>query len=210
MMQAFLSGLMITGGLIMAIGAQNTFVLKQGLLKQHIGLVVSICWLCDVLLIGAGVYGVGALLANSPHAAAALALAGGLFLLVYGLNSARSAWQGNKQLNAPDSDESQHTAFKVILTTLALTLLNPHAYVDAVMLIGGSAASLSDDGKQLFLAGSLLASALWFLTIGYGSRLLLPLFRRARTWQILDSLIAMMMLYLAYGLFRQAASTFLA
>ena len=98
----------------------------------------------------------------------------------------------------------------MILTTLALTLLNPHAYVDAVMLIGGSAASLPADGKQLFLAGSLLASALWFLTIGYGSRLLLPLFRRARTWQILDSLIAMMMLYLAYGLFRQAASTFLA
>ena len=152
----------------------------------------------------------GALLANSPHTAATLALAGGVFLLVYGLNSARSAWQGNKQLNALNSDESQHTAFKVILTTLALTLLNPHAYVDAVMLIGGSAASLSADGKQLFLAGSLLASALWFLTIGYGSRLLLPLFRRARTWQILDSLIAMMMLYLAYGLFRQAASTLLA
>ena len=203
MMQVFLSGFMITGGLIMAIGAQNTFVLKQGLLKQHIGLVVSICWLCDVLLIGAGVYGVSALLANSPHAAAALALAGGVFLLVYGLNSARSAWQGKKQFTASSADKPQSTAFKIVLTTLTLTLLNPHAYVDAIMLIGGSAAPLSAHDKQLFLAGSLLASALWFISIGYGSRLLLPLFRHTRTWQILDSIIAIMMLYLAYNLFTQ-------
>lgn len=209
-MQAFLSGLMITGSLIMAIGAQNTFVLKQGLLKQHIGWVVSVCWLCDVLLIGAGVYGMGALLAHRPQAAAALALAGGLFLLVYGLSSARAAWQGNKQLNALADNAQHNTAFKAILTTLALTLLNPHAYVDTIMLIGGSAAALPIDSKLHFLTGSLLASALWFIAIGYGSRLLLPLFRRASTWQILDSLIALMMLYLAYGLFQQAASTLLA
>lgn len=204
-MQAFLSGLMITGGLIMAIGAQNTFVLKQGLLKQHIGWVVGICWLCDVLLISAGVYGMGALLSNSPTAAAALALAGGVFLLVYGINSARAAWQGNKQLAVSSDTTESSTVLKIIATTLALTFLNPHAYVDTVMLIGGSAATLSNDAKLWFLMGALLASAIWFITIGYGSRLLLPLFRRPRTWQILDSVIAVMMLYLAVGLFQQTA-----
>lgn len=206
-MQAFFSGLMITGGLIMAIGAQNAFVLKQGLLKQHVGLIVLTCWLCDVLLIGAGVYGMSTLIAGNVYAQTALAAAGGLFLLAYGFKSARSAWRGNNVLQLEAAMQTPPTAWKIILATLALTLLNPHAYIDAMVLIGGSAAGLNEAAKLHFLAGSLLASGIWFVTIGFGSRLMLPLFRRARTWQVLDSLIAAMMLYLAYTLFRQIAQT---
>lgn len=136
MMNAFFNGLMITGGLIVAIGAQNAFVLRQGLLKQHIGVVVALCWLCDVVLMAGGVFGISALLSDSPLAAAWLAVAGGVFLVCY---------------------------------------------------------------------GALTVSALWFVGLGYGARLLLPLFRRERVWQILDGLIAAMMFYLAYGLLKQAA-----
>ncbi|WP_274584399.1 LysE family transporter [Neisseria leonii] len=206
-MQAFFSGLMITGGLITAIGAQNAFVLKQGLLKQHVGLIVLVCWLCDVLLIGAGVYGMSTLISDNLYAQTALAAAGGLFLLAYGCKSARSAWLGNHVLQLEAVSHTPPPAGKIVLATLALTLLNPHAYIDAMILIGGSAAGLPQAGKLHFLAGSLLASGIWFIAIGFGSRLMLPLFQRARTWRILDSLIAAMMLYLSYTLFRQIAQT---
>ncbi|WP_249025280.1 LysE/ArgO family amino acid transporter [Neisseria canis] len=207
-MSAFFSGFMITASLIAAIGAQNAFVLKQGLLKQHVGVVVWICWLCDFALISTGVFGVSALLADSPKATALMALAGGLFLLAYAWRSAKSAWQGNGILT-PDTAPTAPSPFKTAAATLALTLLNPHVYIDTVMLIGGAAAPLPPTGKWHFLAGALSASGIWFTAIGYGARLLLPLFRREHTWQILDSLIALMMLYLAFGLLKQAAAILL-
>lgn len=207
-MSAFLSGFMITASLIAAIGAQNAFVLKQGLLRQHIGIVIFICWLCDLALISIGVFGVSALLAGHQTATAFMALTGGLFLLAYAWRSAKSAWQGSGILN-PDTEPAAPSALKTSTTTLALTLLNPHVYIDTVMLIGGAAAPLPPTGKWHFLAGALSASGIWFTTIGYGARLLLPLFRREHTWQVLDSLIALMMLYLAFGLLKQAAGILL-
>lgn len=203
-MQAFFTGLMITAGLIVAIGAQNAFVLKQGLLKQHVGLVVLLCWLCDVVLIAAGVFGTAALLSGSPTASALLALAGGLFLLVYGAMNAKRAWQGGGHLALDTDKPAPASAFKTAATTLALTLLNPHVYIDTVVLIGGAASPFNQAGKILFLLGAVTASALWFVSIGFGARLLLPLFRRERVWQILDGLIAAMMFYLAWGLLQQA------
>ena len=208
-MTAFFSGLMITAGLIIAIGAQNAFVLKQGLIKHNITAIVLTCWLCGVLLISAGVFGIGALLSGRPVAAALLSLAGGLFLLAYAALSARRAWKGGGQMQAAGGNEAGMGTLKAIGITLALTLLNPHVYVDAVMLIGGSAASLPVQQKMWFTAGAVLASALWFALIGFGTRLLLPLFRRERVWQLLDGGIALMMLYLAAGLLRQAQQVLL-
>ncbi|MFC3874168.1 LysE/ArgO family amino acid transporter [Neisseria musculi] len=202
-MQPFFTGLMITGGLIAAIGAQNAFVLKQGLLKQHIGLVVLLCWLCDVVLIALGIFGTAALLAGNPAASALLALAGSLFLLAYGAINAKRAWQGGGHL-AVNTDAAAASSLKTATTTLALTLLNPHVYIDTVVLIGGAASSFNQTGKMLFLLGSLTASACWFVSIGFGARLLLPLFRRERVWQVLEGLIALMMFYLAWNLLQQA------
>ncbi len=203
-MHPFLTGLMITGGLIVAIGAQNAFVLKQGLLKQHVGLVVLLCWLCDVVLIALGVFGTAALLSGSPTASALLALAGGLFLLAYGAMNAKRAWQGGGHLAVSADKPAASSALKTATTTLALTLLNPHVYIDTVVLIGGAASPFDQAGKILFLLGSVTASGLCFASIGFGARLLLPLFRRERVWQILDGLIAAMMFYLAWGLLQQA------
>ncbi|MDO4775855.1 MAG: LysE/ArgO family amino acid transporter [Cardiobacteriaceae bacterium] len=203
-MQAFLSGFMLSAALIIAIGAQNAFVLKQGLRREHVGLVVALCVLCDAVLIACGVFGLAALLDGKPRATALLALAGGIFLLVYAARSARSAWRGDSQLGVSEAGSARHAAWPVALTTLALTLLNPHVYIDTVMLIGGAAAPLPQQGKWHFWLGAATASALWFASLGYGVRFLLPLFRRRRTWQLLDGAIALMMLYLSAGLLKDA------
>ena len=203
-MQAFLSGLMLSAALIIAIGAQNAFVLKQGLRREHVGLVVALCMFCDAVLIACGVFGLAALLDGKPLATALLALAGGIFLLAYAARSARSAWRGDSQLGVSEAGSTRHAAWSVALTTLALTLLNPHVYIDTVMLIGGAAAPLSEQGKWHFWLGAATASALWFTSLGYGVRFLLPLFRRRRTWQLLDGVIALMMLYLSAGLLNDA------
>lgn len=203
-MNHLINGFLISAGLIMAIGAQNAFVLKQGLLRRHIALVVLICWLCDVALMSAGVFGVSALLSQYPNVSAALSLAGGLFLLFYGAGSAKRAYRGGNYLTVDTDTPSDTSALKTAAVTLALTLLNPHVYIDTIMLIGGSAAHLAHSGKLLFLLGALAASGIWFAGIGFGSRLLLPLFRREQVWQVLDALIAMVMFYLVFGLLQQA------
>lgn len=203
-MQTFLYGLMICFSLIMAIGAQNIFVLKQGLLKQHIGATVLICWLCDIVLMGAGVFGIGLLLAQNQVASGALALAGGIFLLVYGLRCAISAYKGGMSLSVQTSSSQTVPMWKTLTSLLAITLLNPHVYIDTVVLIGGAAAHYPLAQKWWFFAGVITASAIWFCALGFGARLLRPFFARERTWRILDSLVALMMWYLALGLLQQA------
>ena len=203
-MYPFFSGFSLMMALIVAIGAQNAFVLRQGLLRQHIGLVVFLCWLCDCLLSSAGVFGLSRLFADHPSASRFLALAGGLFLLAYAAKSARRAWLGGGHLEASQPDAAGMSAGKAAATTLALTLLNPHVYIDTVMLIGGASANFDLTGKWQYLTGVVLASGLWFSLLGYGARLLLPLFKREQVWQLLDSLIALMMLYLAVMLLCQA------
>ena len=203
-MYPFFSGFSLMMALIVAIGAQNAFVLRQGLLRQHIGLVVFLCWLCDCLLSSAGVFGLSRLFADHPSASRFLALAGGLFLLAYAAKSARRAWLGGGHLEASQPDAPGMSAGKAAATTLALTLLNPHVYIDTVMLIGGASANFDLTGKWQYLTGVVLASGLWFSLLGYGARLLLPLFKREQVWQLLDSLIALMMLYLAIMLLCQA------
>ncbi len=202
-MHAFLSGFSLMLGLIVAIGAQNAFVLRQGLLKQHIGIVILICWLCDCILSSVGVFGLASLTAGSPTAVRWLSGAGGLFLLWYALQSARRTWQGGGHLEIAAGNASG-SAGKIALTTLALTLLNPHVYIDTMLLVGGAAAAFPAQEKWSFLFGACTLSGLWFFSLGYGTRLLLPLFKQEKVWRILDSGITVMMSYLSIQLFRQA------
>lgn len=203
-MTNFINGFLISAGLIMAIGAQNALVLKQGLLRQHVPVVVVLCWLCDVVLMTLGVFGMSALLSDSPKLSALLALSGGLFLLVYAIMSAKRAYIGGNYLTVDTENSHSPSAIKIAAMTLALTLLNPHVYLDTMVLIDGSASHLDHTGKLHFLLGAISASCLWFNGLGFGSRLLLPLFRREQVWQVLDGLIACVMLYLSWGLLAQS------
>lgn len=196
----YVKGLMLCAGLIVAIGAQNAYVLRQGLLKEHVAAVVGFCCLCDVVLIGAGVWGIGQLTALAPWLAAVLSIGGALFLFGYGLLAARRAWQGGGHLLLDAAHTAPQSVWKVLATAAAVTLLNPHVYVDTVMLIGSVAAGFPSEGKLAFWLGAVSASLLWFGSLGFGSRLLLPLFRRESVWRLLDALIAAMMLYLGWGL----------
>ncbi|MCK3658068.1 amino acid transporter [Pasteurellaceae bacterium Pebbles2] len=200
MLEIFIKGFLVCGGLIIAIGAQNAFVLKQGLQKKHILAVVLTCFTCDFILISMGVLGLGSFISESPVATQALAIVGAVFLLVYGARAFRSAYLGNSSLDLSDDSNSQSTTRKAIVTTLAITLLNPHVYLDCFAIIGGIAGTLSTEEKWFFLAGALCTSLLWFFTLGYGARLLIPLFKRPITWRILDGFIGVVMWLIAASL----------
>ncbi len=199
-METFIQGFLVCGGLIIAIGAQNAFVLKQGLLQRNILAVILTCFACDFILISLGVMGLGSLISESRMATVALALVGAVFLSVYGARSFRSAYLGNSVLQLDNRDEVQSSAFKAVLATLAVTLLNPHVYLDCFAIIGGIAGTLSSSEKWLFLFGALCTSALWFFSLGYGAKLLIPLFKRPVTWRILDIAIGIVMWLIAGSL----------
>ncbi len=199
-METFIQGFFVCGGLIIAIGAQNAFVLKQGLLQRNILAVILTCFACDFILISLGVMGLGSLISESRMATVALALVGAVFLSVYGARSFRSAYLGNSVLQLDNRDEVQSSAFKAVLATLAVTLLNPHVYLDCFAIIGGIAGTLSSSEKWLFLFGALCTSALWFFSLGYGAKLLIPLFKRPVTWRILDIAIGIVMWLIAGSL----------
>lgn len=205
MFSTILHGFLVSGSLIVAIGAQNAFVLKQGLLKQHIFWVCFACFLCDFVLMGFGVLGFGTLISKSQTAMIALSLLGALFLFAYGVRAFVSAYQGSSGFDIHGTSPN-NSLQKTLTAALALTLLNPHVYIDTLVLIGGIAGTLSLHDKYLFLIGALGASLLWFFGLGYGARLLTPLFQKPHTWQILDVLIgiimwtiATMLVYFAYG-----------
>lgn len=206
MIETFIKGFLICGGLIIAIGAQNAFVLKQGLLKRHVLAVVLTCFACDFVLISMGVLGLGSFISESQKASQALAIVGALFLLVYGARSFRSAYSGNSVLNLEQAEPEQNSLFKAVLATLAVTLLNPHVYLDCFAIIGGIAGTLSFEQKWWFLAGALCTSMLWFFSLGYGARLLIPLFKRPMTWQMLDAGIGIVMWLIALSLVKYAMS----
>jgi len=200
-MNAFIHGVLVTGSLIVAIGAQNAFVLKQGLLKQHIFAVALICVLCDVVLFTLGVLGLGTFISHNNVASVTLAFIGAGFLLIYGLRAWRSAYRGNAGLQLQAGENSASLA-KTILLTLSVTLLNPHVYIDTVVIIGGIGGTLAWQEKIAFLIGGLCVSATWFFGLAYGSTLLAPLFRKAITWRILDFVIGVIMLMIAWSLFQ--------
>lgn len=190
------AGLGIGLSLIVAIGAQNAFVLRQGLRRHHIGTVIALCAASDAVLIGVGVLGGGALFNAAPWLVTVARLGGALFLFGYaGVAAVRAARP--RTLQADVTGPVSRTA--VILTTLALTWLNPHVYLDAFVLLG-SIASTYGDARWGFGLGAILGSCLWFVTLGYGARLLAPVFRQPRAWRVLDAVIAVIMTAHAIGL----------
>lgn len=204
-MDSFLHGFIVCFGLIVSIGAQNAFLLKQGILKRHVFWIAFICFFCDVLLMGVGVLGLGSLIAQSPTVSLILALIGALFLFTYGSRSFISAYQGTSKLLA-ETDSPQSGLRKSILITLAITLLNPHVYIDTVVIVGGIGGTLNFEQKIQFLFGALLCSFLWFFGLGYGAGMLSRYFEKRRTWQILDTLTGFIMYGIAISLVLYAIS----
>jgi len=187
----FLQGLALSLGLIVAIGAQNAFVLRQGLRREHVASVVFFCAISDALLIAAGVLGMGQALGERPMVAQALALAGAVFLAVYGWKALRRALQQNGLLANEEGDGLTWAA--AMAQAAAFTLLNPHVYLDTVLLVGSIGAQQPAGLQVWFVAGASSASLLWFCALGFGARWLAPLFAKPRAWQVLDVLIGLTM-----------------
>jgi L-lysine exporter family protein LysE/ArgO len=182
--------------LIAAIGAQNAFVLRQGVRREHVLPVVALCTVSDIVLISAGIAGVGALISAHPSALNIAKFGGALFLLGYGLLAARRVWRPSSL--AP-SERTPARLAEVLVTCAALTFLNPHVYLDTVVLLGALANEHKDE-KWLFGVGAVTASAVWFVSLGLGARRLAGLFANPLTWRILDGLIAVMMIALGVWL----------
>ena len=187
----FLQGLALSLGLIVAIGAQNAFVLRQGLRREHVASVVFFCAITDALLIAAGVLGMAQALGERPMLAHALALAGAVFLAAYGWNALRRALQQNGLLANEGGDGLTWAA--AMAQAAAFTLLNPHVYIDTVLLVGSIGAQQPAGLQAWFVAGASSASLLWFCALGFGARWLAPLFAKPRAWQVLDILIGLTM-----------------
>jgi len=192
-----LSGLGFGLSLIVAIGAQNAFVLRQGLRREHVLPVVVICALSDALLIALGVGGLGSLLQLVPWLLVVVRLGGAAFLIVYGILAARRAFRP-AALVATD-DGRRTPLWTAVATVLALTWLNPHVYLDTIVLLGSIAATHGDD-RWWFGLGAVVASILWFTALGFGARYLRPLFATPVSWRILDGVIAIVMIAIAVSL----------
>jgi L-lysine exporter family protein LysE/ArgO len=193
----FLIGFRTGFGLILAIGAQNAFVLRQGIRREHVFAVVAICALSDAALIAAGVAGIGALTTYVPWLLPVLRWGGVAFLTWYGLRALRSAWTGGAGLEAGQGGPVP--LGRVVATCLAFTWLNPHVYIDTVLLVGSISAQFP--GREwVFGAGAMTASVVFFSALGFGARLLAPLFRNPTAWRVLDGLVAALMFSVAFHL----------
>ena len=192
-----LAGFSLGLSLILAIGAQNAFVLRQGLRGEHVPAVVLTCAVSDAVLIVAGVAGFGALVEAAPWIVPVFRWGGAAFLLAYAARAAWSAWTGSGALQAQGEAGSVGRAVAICL---ALTWLNPHVYLDTVVLLGSI--STQSEVPRAFGAGAVMASFVFFISLGYGARLLRPVFARPGAWRVLDGIIAMVMAVLAVMLVR--------
>jgi len=190
---SFVPGFLTMASLIVAIGAQNAYVLRTGLARHHVALVVTVCALSDAVLVLAGVLGVGGLVTAHPGLLTVVRWVGAAYLIGFGVLSLRNA-RHPKALGAADTVPSRNG---VLATVLALTWLNPHVYLDTVLLVGSLANQHGQDGRWWFAGGAAAASLAWFTALGYGARLLAPLFARPATWRVLDVAIALVMFAIA-------------
>jgi L-lysine exporter family protein LysE/ArgO len=200
----FVQGMVLGLGLIVAIGAQNAFVLRQGLRREHVGGVVAFCAVADALLITAGVLGMAQALGDRPALARALALGGAAFLAVY----AWRALQRARQVSTLDVTNTGQGLSRgaALAQAAAFTLLNPHVYLDTVLLVGSIGAQQPAPLQGWFAAGASSASLLWFSALGFGARWLAPWFARPRAWQVLDALIGVTMWVLSLLLVRHVVN----
>lgn len=196
MISVYLSGFALGFSLILAIGAQNAFVLRQGLRGEHLFWVCLTVALSDALLIGAGVAGFGALALAFPWVGPVMRFGGAGFLVAYGALALRAAWRGESVLKA--GNQARTGLGATLATALALTWLNPHVYLDTVVLIGSVSAQYDD--RLVFGIGAISASFVFFFSLGYGARLLVPVFTRPRAWVMLDVGIGLIMWMIAYKL----------
>ncbi len=205
MLNAAVTGLLTGLSLIVAIGAQNAFVLRQGLRRSRVGAIVTVCILSDVALTLAGVAGIGAVVQHAAWALQAVRWFGVAFLVWYGLSSAWRARRPSALTASADGSgtgtgnghQDQLSLASALRRTLALTWLNPHVYLDTLILLGSIANSRGPGGRWWFAVGALVASTVWFLGLGFGARFAAPLLTTPRAWQVLDLLIAATMLAVA-------------
>ena len=196
MWQSYLNGLLVAFGLIMAIGTQNAFVLAQSLRREHHLPVAAFCVICDALLVAAGVFGLATILAQSPILLGVARWGGALFLLWYGTQALRRAFSASSLEQS--AGQTARSLRAVMLSALAVTLLNPHVYLDTVLLIGSLGAQQSVPGA--YVVGASSASLLWFFTLALGAAWLAPWLARPGTWRLLDLLVAAMMYAVAVQL----------
>lgn len=190
------TGILTGWSLIIAVGPQNALLLRQGIRREHLGVVVTICIVADVLLIGAGTVGIGAIVLLAPWALEILRWLGVAYLLWFAWTSLRSA----RAATGLEADTQQRSLKSVILTTLALTFLNPGVYIDTVVMLGNLANQQGEGNVWPFTLGAMLGSMSWFLAIGYGARGLSRYLARPRVWQVLDIVIAIVLIILALRL----------
>ena len=197
-MEHFIQGLIVCFGLIVSIGAQNAFLLKQGILKQHVFAVALLCFLGDVLLMTIGVLGLGELISQSPWISFLVAILGMVFLFTYGSQSFISMFKQSGALK--ESDNSATSLKRTLMITFAITFLNPHVYIDTVVILGAIGGKLALAEKWMFLAGALTCSLIWFFGVGYGAGFFAPYFAKRRVWQILDFITGVIMYAIAISL----------
>ncbi|MDY0361945.1 MAG: LysE family transporter [Desulforegulaceae bacterium] len=203
MVSVFLKGFAAGGSLIAAIGAQNAFILSQGIKKNRIVLIPLICCICDLIFITLGIYWSSKIVSTSVILEKTIALCGCCFLFFYGLNSFISAFK-NKKIDM--EFEKEKSIKKIILATLGVTLLNPHFYLDTVFLLGSISSSVGSSGKIFFGTGAVTASIIWFFGLSLFASFLSPVFKNEKSWKILDVSVGIIMWSIAFSLF---FSTFL-
>lgn len=199
MIVAVIQGFVVGGGLIIAIGPQNAFVLNQGLKQQHVFLTALVCSLIDIVLISTGVFGLGELFQLHAVLVEMARWFGAIFLTFYGVSSFKSALHP-KTLRNENLKSATTSTKKIIFILLSLGFLNPHAYLDTVVLIGSIAAQHPGNARFFFGLGAALASIVWFFGIAYGARILTPFFKKESSWRILDIIIGGVMLVIAVRL----------
>jgi len=196
---ALFQGLILGAGMIIPIGAQNSFVLSQSIKRNHHILAATICMICDVLLIGLGIFGGGKLIASHEYLMLAIGWGGILFLVAYATISFKSVWQNTYQTASLGAATNNRN--KIIGTTFAVTLLNPHVYLDTVMILGSVGGTFDGNEKLAFAIGTMLASILWFYSLAFGAAKLAPWLGQPKVQRIIDALVGTIMLLVAYSVF---------
>lgn len=196
-MSVFSESFFIGAGLIIAIGAQNAFVIKQGLQRKYVFFTAFICATIDIVLISSGVYGLGYFISGHPFYVTIASYGGACFLLFYGIRSFYAAYKGD---TIHDSTKDGKTLKATVTTLLAFSLLNPHVYLDTVILLGSIGGRYSGMDRVSFIAGASSASVLWFFSIAYGAAGLNLLFKKKNIWRVMDLVIGFIMWFIAYRL----------